>query len=395
MKILFVNHYTVGTSLFYRDVGLGKALIKRGHEVTLLIRSKLPSKQMNLQELVNKEVVGSIKVVYWKEPFELLFPFNILQLLKCAIKADVIHLERTNPFSSTSALIAKILFRKPLFVDFTDWDGIGGWASMTSQKRLISKLAITLFEEIIPRKSDAVIVVSKTLFNRVAAMGVPRDQIFYIPNNVDTEIFNSNVDGKAARNRLKLSSEPVIVYLGVLYKHDIAIWKALIMIMKHVVEELPNARLMIIGWGPAMRDIKEMAEKLNIQKNILPIGGVPHRKLPEYLAAADVALTFMPDKFPYYLSCSPKALFEYMAAGKAIVGSDIGEIREALKDDAGLLINSEDPKDYAEAILRILADPALQNSLSENAKKKAYELYSNDALVGKLEKAYEKGYRIR
>ncbi len=221
-------------------------------------------------------------------------------------------------------------------------------------------------------------------------MGVPGDRIFYIPNNVDTGIFNSNVDEKAVRSRLQLSSEPVIVYLGVLYRHDIAIWKTLIMIMKHVVEKLSDARLMIIGWGPAIEDIQRMAEKLNIQKNILLIGGVPHRMLPQYLAASDVALTFMTDKFPYYLSCSPKALFEYMASGKAIVGSDIGEIREALKDGAGVLVNSEDPKDYAEAILKILKDSAFRKSLGENAKKKAYEFYSNDVLVEKLEKAYEK-----
>ena len=77
-----------------------------------------------------------------------------------------------------------------------------------------------------------------------------------------------------------------------------------------------------------------------------------------------------------------------MIAGRAIVATDIGEVREALKDGTGILIKGDDPSEYGRAIVNILKDPSLKKKLGELARRRALECYSNDVLVERLEKAY-------
>ena len=404
LNILFVNHFPLDTASFYRHIGLGKELTKKGHKVTILMRSNpyyeyrsnFHSGVTKSQEYVKPREIEGVKIVYWREPFSFLSILNSFQVLKYSATADVIHLNRAYPFSAIPTFLANVLSRKPLVVDLEDWDGIGGWASM-SRKKLLAKLTMTAFEETIPRKGDAIITVSKILYRRVINMGVPEDRVFYIPNGVDTNLFNPTIDGSNVRNYFNLSSDPVIVAIGVLYMHEFVNYEIMIKAMKIVVKEIPKAKLLLIGWGPAMKNVKELVEKLNLKDNVILVGErmgiIPRKDVPSYIAAADVAVHILHSHYMYYHACSPKTLSEFMAMGKTIIASDIGEVHEALKDRSGALVRGEEPKNYADAIIEILSNPKLCKKLGKTAREKAVRHYAFDVQVDKLEKVYEKAIK--
>lgn len=95
-------------------------------------------------------------------------------------------------------------------------------------------------------------------------------------------------------------------------------------------------------------------------------GKVAHKDVPQYLAAMDVTVAPYPalDEFYY----SPIKLFEYMAAGRAVVASRVGQVAEVLVDgDTGLLYEPGDRADLLHCLQKIRKDPALCGQLGKRA----------------------------
>lgn len=94
-------------------------------------------------------------------------------------------------------------------------------------------------------------------------------------------------------------------------------------------------------------------------------------RMPLYYAAADVLV--LPNRSESEISAkytSPLKLFEYMAAGKPIVASDLPSISEILDDTTALFVKPDDPAALAQGIEKVLADPALGQRLADAARKK-------------------------
>lgn len=398
MNILIVSHFPADSASYYRHIGISRVLVKRGHRVMFLFRSRWkwsrPYQELSITE---KSGDHGIQFIFWHEPLEYLFLPNLFQVLKYALKADIIHLIRAYPLSAVPTYIAKVISRKPLVDELDDWDGIGGWASLFNRS-MLSKLVMTFFEEFIPRKSGAVVSVSKTLHGRVKYMQIPRDRLFLIPNSVDVNLFKPMMGKKSLKKNLGLPSGPLIVYVGILYHHEVVNLKILIKMMKYVVKEIDDAKLMVIGRGPGLDYLREGAKRYGLENNLFLIhdrvGFVPREEMPNYLGAADVAINLLNSEYLYYHSCSPQSLVEYMAMGLPIVASNVGEAHEALKKGAGVLVSGEDPKDYADAVIKILNNPAIGRKLGVEARIRSEDRYSHEVLAKKFEEAYNKARSV-
>ena len=389
MNILFVNHLPMGTASFYRQAGIAKFLKEKGHRPKMLLRSKPFSGQER-----HENNITETNISYWNEPFEYLFLPNSLQALKHIKNADVIYLNRANPFSATSTLLARFFSRKPLIVDLEDWDAIGGYSSMAQISRT-KKFAMTFFEEMVPPKSDCVVTVSKYLYHRMIAMGIPEDRVFYAPNAVDTEIFNPHVDGKEEEIRRRYNlGERVIVIMGIFYAFEFRIWKLLLDIFSYVLKEVPDTKILIIGWGKGLNSLKKLAEKKGIREHVVTPGYIEREELPKFIAAGNVALHILDNRFFYCHNQSPNTIAEFMAMGKPIVATDVGEVYEALKD-VGILIRDSKPQSYCKPLIKILTDLTLQKKYGEAARSRAVEKYSMQILGEKVEKACEKALEVR
>jgi len=391
MNILFINHLPVGTASFYRQLEIARALVKKGHHAKMLVRAKTISNILAKQDLPTD--IDGVKIFYWGEPFEYLFLINSFKVIKYSRDIDVIYLNRANPFSSVAVFMARCILRRPIVEDLEDWDAIGGHSSMVS-KPLIVKFAMTFFEEIVPRMSECVVVVSRHLYKRVAAMGVPKNRIYYVPNGVDVNLFNPNVDGSDVRRQYGILNDPVIITLGILYKHERVVWELSIEIMALLIKKITNARLLLIGWGPELERVKKQVKKMKMEKNVIFTGYVPHNEVPKYIAAANVALYVLDESFHYY-SCSPKTIAEFMAMGKTIVAMDIGEVYEALKNGAGILVRGTNPEDYVEPLVQILSEPQKGKIYEEAARSRAVKFYSHEVLSERVERACEKAIEVR
>jgi glycosyltransferase involved in cell wall biosynthesis len=107
-------------------------------------------------------------------------------------------------------------------------------------------------------------------------------------------------------------------------------------------------------------------------ENVTMTGFVRPSRVPTYLAAADVLVLPSTDELPYAAFTSPLKLFEYMAARRPIVASDLPVFHEVIRDgDNALLYPRANPAALAQAVQRLAEDPELRSSLGDRSHQDA------------------------
>jgi glycosyltransferase involved in cell wall biosynthesis len=148
-----------------------------------------------------------------------------------------------------------------------------------------------------------------------------------------------------------------------------------------VLARRKDARFLIVGDGNQMGSLRQQAEALGIAPSVVFAG---HRTdVPALLGALDVFC------ISSTYEGTPLALFEAMAAGKAIVSTAVDGCREVLADGVtGLLVPPRDPEALAGALLRCIEDAALRASLAKQARE-ASSRYDIAACVAQMQDLYD------
>ena len=148
-----------------------------------------------------------------------------------------------------------------------------------------------------------------------------------------------------------------------------------------VLRAHPDARFLIVGDGDLAEPLRRQAQALGLADRVVFAG---HRgDVPEMLGAIDVLC------LPSLYEGTPLALFEAMAAGKAIVASAVDGCAEVLADGTtGLLVPPRDPAALGAAVVRALGEPGLLERL-EKAAREASRDYDIDTTVRRIESLYD------
>jgi glycosyltransferase involved in cell wall biosynthesis len=161
----------------------------------------------------------------------------------------------------------------------------------------------------------------------------------------------------------------VVAYAGHLYA-----WKGVDVLLQ-ALALVPEARGLIVGGHAAEPDLarlKGLADRLGIADRITFTGMVEPARVPPLLRGARVLALPNPESAISTRFTSPLKLFEYMAAGRAIVASDLPSIREILHNGVdALLVTPGSAEALADAIRLLIADPALAARLARAASDAA------------------------
>jgi len=143
-----------------------------------------------------------------------------------------------------------------------------------------------------------------------------------------------------------------------------------------------DATFHVAGEGPLRSDLERLATDLGLGERLILRGSLAD--VPEFLAGLDVAV------LPSSTEGMSNALLEYMAAGRAIVATAVGEnVRLIADGDNGLLVPPDDATRLAAAIGRLLSDPPLAMRLGAAAHQRVEERYSRQAMVRRFEAFYQ------
>ena len=160
-------------------------------------------------------------------------------------------------------------------------------------------------------------------------------------------------------------SGPIVLYQGQLEEASFA--EDFIRCAVRVQAEVPNASFKIVGGGVKLLRLKELAEANGLQMNFT--GYISHRDVARHIDSAAVSVATFEDN--EVTRCkSPLKIAEYLACGKPIVASDVGDVGRMVKD-AGLLVRAGDVEGLAAAVVRLLREPALAARLGAMARGRA------------------------
>lgn len=236
------------------------------------------------------------------------------------------------------------------------------------------------------RYATLIVAVSNELKNfLVDQRNVLERKIFVLPNGAETDHFYPEMLPLDAKQKLELPQKPSIVFVGGFHP-----WHAcddLIESFLRLQSRNPEVILYLIGDGPLLNELKSYVQ-LNGIANIVFVGAIEHQKIPLWLAAGDVLVSpfksFSPGK-----GGSPLKLFEYMAAGRAIVASNTGQVPEILENEKdGLIVQPGDIEGFFIALNRLFENANMRDCLGRRAREKVVERYSWDAHVQKLIEIY-------
>ena len=207
------------------------------------------------------------------------------------------------------------------------------------------------------------------VIERELKLDLGKTDVVIAPNGVDLERFASLPDPGDARRQLGLPDVQTVICTGHLYSG-----RGVELFLDLAARE-QQAHFIWVGGRP--EDVTEWKSRAETQQlgNVTFLGFVPNDRLPLYQAAADVLL--MPYGRVIGISTgigrsaevsSPMKMFEYMAAGRAILASDLPVIREVLDDTTALFSPPEDVDAWAVALRGLLSNPQQRDALARNAR---------------------------
>lgn len=381
MRILMLNHnvaWSGGT--FYRAYHLSRYLARRGHQVTLLSIS--PERRFCLsKKMVDRVQLIETPDLFWGRGRTGWDPWDIIRRIYYVRKRtwDLVH-----AFDSRPAVIlpALVLRQKgiPLVLDWADWWGRGGTIEERNTGFLIRYLigpVEAYFEEAFRIYAHSTTVISSALQKRAVDLNVKPDSIAQIPQGSDTENVYPLEKLKCRADVGLPNKAKIIGYLGVLSKSD---GQLLFDTFSSLLKEIDDCNLLLIG-----------KHKTNIldKTGIIETGFVSHDKLVKYLGACDLMMLPLKDTIASR-GRWPSKINDYLAAGKPIVATAVGDMKELfLKHEIGIA-TTDDPVLLAQATKRLLMDEALMSQIGKNSRRVAETELSWQILADRLETHYMK-----
>lgn len=371
LNILMVHPhdiYHVSEPWTVRITNLSEEFVKRRHNVKLIY---FAMEEFGAEEGMQSEGYEVIPFCRSCGPKNLLN--NINRMCKIMEWADIVHFQKCFYYASIPTIIASWIKKKPLHYDWDDWEteifhyGVVQW-----WRKPVGKF-MNLLEKVIPRVVDSVSVSSKRLLQECKKLGVSEKKIGRAPVGANLEIFSPSKINSSIREEFGIQS-PLVLYLGQLHGAQYA--ELYIHAAKQVIDSnvnLQTTKFMIIGEGDRLAELKSLTNELKISENIIFTGFVPHKKVPNYLSDADICVACFEDN-EITKSKSPLKIVEYLAMGKPIIASNVGEVRNMV-GGVGRLVEPGNTNALARAIEELLENPGLRLRMGKRARERAKNKY--------------------
>jgi glycogen(starch) synthase len=242
------------------------------------------------------------------------------------------------------------------------------------------------------RNADIVVTVSNAMKDELIGLGFPAEKIRVVYNGVDPQKYSPSQVSEDERRKIRehygLKDEDLMVlFLGRL------VWvkgvDKLIASMPHVLQKIPNAKLVIVGLGDMQDYLSRLAQNLNLQDKVkFRFEFIPEEERIAHYAACDVAV------FPSIYEPFGIVALEAMSMEKPVVvgASGVSGMREIIintgPEQCGFHINPNDPTDIAWGIISSLQDPQKKEQLGKNGRNRVLKEFTWDEIAKKTIRVY-------
>jgi glycosyltransferase involved in cell wall biosynthesis len=270
---------------------------------------------------------------------------------------------------NTSGPELALRLKAPLVLEY---NGSEVWIARNWGRPLVYERLARRIEDAVLSAADLVVVVSRTIRDELVARGVAPARVLVNPNGVDPERYSPSVGGEAVRRRLGLEGKRVLGFIGTFGRWHGAevLADAFAALVARRPEWRQSLRLLMAGDGLTRPEVERRLRAHGVADLAVLTGTIPQEDGPAHLAACDVLVSpHVPNADGSPFIGSPTKVFEYMAMGRGIVASRLGQIGEVLRhEETALLVEPDDAQATAAACERLLDDPSLALRLGRMAR---------------------------
>ncbi len=216
----------------------------------------------------------------------------------------------------------------------------------------------------------------------------PASKVNVIRNGVDCDRFRPDATARHdVRNELALPAHAQLIGLVAALRpeknHTMLVHAAARLATRH-----PDLHTLIIGDGPERATIEPLIAELGLSDRVHLLGN--RSDTPRLLAAMDLFTLCSLNE------ASPVSILEALAAGTAVVSTDVGSIRETvIPEQTGLLVQSEDIEAFANAISRLLDDESTRKTMGQTGRELVMRTGSLTSMVEGYQMLVERIYRSK
>ena len=214
-------------------------------------------------------------------------------------------------------------------------------------------LAVVLLESLIPYvyRRSRFVAISESTQADLARRGIPPARVAVVHCGLDHASYRP--DPGVAR-----SEAPTVLYIGRVRRYKGVDW--VMRSMPRVLERVPGARLVVVGDGPYLPELRRTALRLGVQAAVEFAGFLPLAEKVRWLNQSWVLVQPSP-KEGWGLT-----VVEAGACGTPVIAADSPGLRDSVRDgETGLLVPWGDDARLADAMVSVLGDPALRSRLGE------------------------------
>jgi len=339
-----------------------KTLLKLGHLVHVVTYDTGNAAKKLLKRIV-KTVESSDSLMH--------YPMACIHLACSAIfrhkcRPDLIHAHDTYAEGMSAIILGKIL-RVPVIITWHGAELIEKGKNFSTMGNISRRLVCSL--------ADAIIVPSNQVRSSIIERSlVDPTKISVIPPGVDTSFFRPIEETDGIKQTYDLNDSRVILTVGRLNK--IKGVDLVIQALPHLTKKFPDLKLLIVGDGPELSALKELASRLEMENHVFFTGFVDRELLPHFYSSCDIFV--LPTRGEGF----GLVYMEAWACGKPIITTYYApEIVNLIKEVGGGLVTVNDPEELNKMMAKLLSDSDLRMRMGEEGRKIVTSWYSWDSVI--------------
>lgn len=352
-------------------IGVIDALKKKGHQIIVCSYDRIPFYNSEIEYKILKYrdlKIPKIRRIYR----DYIFCDQLLNIIG-GIKPDMVYI-RWSPNLFWGRICKKKNFKLVFECNTPLTMFLGRDASRISRpSRFISKYIDTQ----ICKNADVISAISKGVKDFLVD-NIPSSigKTIVNPNGVDCDKFKP--EGDDCRKEYRISKSDIVIGFAANFRP----WQGIEIIINAFQSldknEYNNIRLILIGTGDKnyVNQLKGLAAKARTD-DIIFTGPVPFNRMPVYLRTCDILVSPQNPTIGSVFHQSPVKLYEYMATGRAIIVSNIGQSKEVIRNGySGILFECGKDDALASKIKLLIKDKSLRKQISKNARIEAVNKHS-------------------
>lgn len=244
-----------------------------------------------------------------------------------------------------------------------------------------------LLERKVYSKVDMILTLTPRLSQYAINLGAEESRVRVLPFPVDTNLFHPGIDCSKIRHKWGIAdSEQVILYMGTLF--DFSGLDGFIRLFPQILEQVPRAKLLVVGDGPQRTKLEELITKLELGEKVIITGLQPYETMPQYINLASICL------LPFLITDATRDIFpgkiaQYLACARAVISTPLPGLVALISGEGQGVVYVSSADEMLKQVVSLLKTSERRRNLERAGLNYAKQVHSCEKIAHQLELSLE------